>query len=367
MNTANRWLLFGALIAGLVHGRSPLQAQPAGEPAPTGEAPAESDDEVEAEDSNKPWSRGVSLEERKAARALFLEGNRLSRIPLYAKAVDQYLAALAKWKHPAFYFNMAIAQLNLGKEVEAHESLLQALAYGAAPLGPERFQEAQKQLQEVRQQIGQIRITCQTPGVEVTLDGATVFIGPGSYQGWVKARAHEITAKKAGYLTESRRLIVAADKLQEVELKLVTLGQATDASRRWAAWKPWAVVAAGGLIAAGGGGLHALSARNFSDYDAKVSSLPCASSSEMRPQVGCSSEDIGPALGAQLTRARRQQMIAVGSYIAGGAVVATGIVLLYMNRPRAAEQATPSTPTGGVAIAPVVSADMLGITLSVSH
>jgi hypothetical protein len=31
---------------------------------------------------------------------------------------------------------------------------------------------------------------------------------------------------------------VAAGELRDVELELVTLIQATDATRRWAAWKP---------------------------------------------------------------------------------------------------------------------------------
>lgn len=382
MKTVPSWIFLGVLLIGLVHERAPLRAQPAdkdtpadrapaapkGLAEPTTDAPAQSDDDpiVTDDDDNKPWSQGVSAENRKAARKLFLEGNRLFRVPLFAKAAEQYMAALGKWKHPAFYFNLALAQLNLGKEVDARESLEQALQYGEAPLGAEQFHEAQKQLKEVRRQLGQIRVTCRTPGAEVTMDGMTLFIGPGSYQGWTKAKTHELTAKKAGYLSEAQRVTVSSEGLRDVELKLVTLSQATDASRRWAAWKPWAVVAAGGLIAAGGGGLHALAARSFDDYDKEVSRL-CSTPAGDPPRVGCTQDEIDPELAVQLQRARRQQVIAVSSYVVGGSLVATGIVLLYMNRPRIAEQAGSSLSAGGVELTPVVSTDMLGLQLSMSH
>src|SRR5690606_13655211 len=123
--------------------------------------------------------------------------------------------------------------------------------------------------------------------------------------------------------------------LLDVDLSLLTLSQATDASRRWAVWKPWAVVAAGGAIAVAGGGLHALAARTFTGYDDRVTNLMCAMPSGDPPRIpGCTEGDIGPGLSSQRRRAERQQRIAVGSYIVGSSLIATGIVLLYMNRPR---------------------------------
>jgi tetratricopeptide (TPR) repeat protein len=228
------------IIAGLIQAPSPLRAQPAGAPpgdpsTPTGNEPGPDDDEpVVIDDPDKPWTQGVSAEDRQAARELFLEGNRRFRIPLFAKAAEKYAAALARWKHPAFYFNLAVAQLNLGEDVEARENLERALEYGEEPLGAEQFQEAQRQLREVERQLGRIRVSCPTQGAEVTLDGVKLLTGPGSYEGWAKATPHEITAKKAGYLSEARQVAVTSGQLLEVELKLITLSEATDASRRWA-------------------------------------------------------------------------------------------------------------------------------------
>jgi tetratricopeptide (TPR) repeat protein len=402
VKTANRWLLPGATIAGLICSHAPLRAQPAGAPDPAddrttqvGGAPAQAGDTptpaggapiptggapivtgdmptptggapIATGEPDQPWNRGVSAESRWTARERFLEGNRLFRIPLFAKAAEQYAVALGQWKHPAFYFNLALAQLNLGKEVEAHESLQHALAYGEAPLGAEQFREAQKQLQEVERQLGQIRVTCQTPGAEVTLDGVTLFIGPGSYRGWVKAKAHELTAKQAGYLSEARRVTVSSGQLQDIELKLITLSEATDISRRWAAWKPWAVIAAGGAIAATGGALHALSARNFNDYDEEFLGLSCVTDPDPA-SPGCTKDEVPSDLNDQLILARREQAIAVGGYIVGGSLIAAGVVLLYMNQPRMAEQRVGSPSARSVAVVPTVSRDLLGILVNVSH
>ena len=320
-----------------------------------------------SDDADTPWSYGVSVEVRGSARKLFLEGNRLFRVPLFARAAEQYTAALSQWKHPAFYFNLALAQINLGKEIEARESLEHALAHGQDPLGKEQFKEAQKQLEEVNRQLGRIHVICHTPGAEVTLDGVTLFIGPGNYEGWVKAKTHEITAKKTGYLSEARRVTVSSGQFQDIELKLLTLNQVTDASRRWAAWKPWVVIVTGGAIAAAGGVLHARAAQNFNDYDRRFLGLGCASPSKERLTPGCRGGEINVELRDQLLLARREQSIAVSAYIAGGSLITVGVALLYLNRPRLLEQEASRSTNRQVVVLPKIAADMFGVQVSVAH
>jgi tetratricopeptide (TPR) repeat protein len=312
---------------------------------------------------DKPWNRGVPTGRREAARALFLEGNRLFKVPLFSRAAESYAAALEQWNHPAFHFNLAIAQLNLGLEVEARDNLEQALKHGEEPLGAAQYAEAKKQLEEVEHQLGRLRIRCVTPGAEVTLDGATLFTGPGSHAGWTKPKVHEITAKRDGYLSEARRVTIAPGQVQELELNLITLSEAADKGRRWATWKPWTVVAAGAAIAAAGGVFHALSSRSFNAYDDGFVQLPCSTMPD--PQSpGCARDKIPAALNAQLNAARRDQAIAVGGYVAGGAVITAGVVLLYLNRPRLIEQ---RGATRSVAVVPTVSGDTIGILLHVSE
>jgi hypothetical protein len=346
VKTANVSRFLGLIVCGLVATRTPLHAQPVDAPNIAG-----SDD--------MPWNKGVTEKTRTAARDAFLEGNRLFKIPLFSRAVEKYNEALDRWKHPAFYFNLAIAQINLGQYLEARENLEQALKYGAEPLRMDRFEEAKKQLIEVQRHLGRIRVSCSTPGAEITLDGVALLTGPGAHEVWVTARAHEVTARKPEYGTQARHVTVAPGALATVDLSLHKLIE----DRPWATWKPWAVVGAGVGIAAASGVLHALSARDFNAYDSGFLKLSCAG-------TGCTAQaiDLGdPHLSSRLSRARLEQKIAVGGYIAGGAAIAAGVALLYLNRPHLMEREDASPSAAGVALVPVVSADMLGVLVTVSH
>src|SRR4029079_3372530 len=156
--------------------------------------------------------------------------------------------------------------------LEAREDLEQAMKYGPAPLRADRFEAAKKQLVEVERHLGRIRVSCPTPGAEVTLDAVTLFTGPGEREVWVTARAHEVTAKKPEYAPQARRVTAAPGAQESVELSLRKLVE----DRPWATWKPWAVVGAGAAVAAASGVVHAFSARKFHDYDNKFLALPCA-------------------------------------------------------------------------------------------
>jgi hypothetical protein len=68
-----------------------------------------------------------------------------------------------------------------------------------------------------------------------------------------------------------------------------------------------------------------------------------------------------------LSRARLEQKIAVGGYIAGGAALAAGVVLVYLNRPHLTEHEGTDPHATGIAVFPMVSADMLGALVTVSH
>jgi hypothetical protein len=78
--------------------------------------------------------------------------------------------------------------------------------------------------------------------------------------------------------------------------------------------------------------LHALSAKSFNDYDRKLTSLDCGMG--VYPP-GCSEGD--PRL-PNLRRARREQAVAMGGYVVGGLLIATGATLLYLNQPRSIER-----------------------------
>jgi hypothetical protein len=341
----------GLVVCGLIAGRAPLHAQPVD--AQPVDAPNIAGDE------NMPWNKGITEETRTAAREVFLEGNRLFKIPLFSQAVEKYNEALGKWKHPAFYFNLAITEINLSQYLEARADLEEAMRYGPDPLRADRFQEAKKQLVEVERHLGRLRVSCSTLGAEVTLDGVTLFTGPGTREIWVKPQAHEVTGRKPAYSTQAKRMTVAAGTVSTIQFSLRKLVE----DRPWAEWKPWAVVGVGAAIVAGGGVLHAFSKRDFNAYDSGFGELDCAA-------MGCTQQQIDmdmkrPHLNALLSRARLEQGIAVGGYVAGGAVIAAGVVLLYVNRPHVVEREDENPSAMGPIMVPVVSPDMLGVLVTV--
>jgi hypothetical protein len=146
---------------------------------------------------------------------------------------------------------------------------------------------------------------------------------------------------------------VAPGAQEAVELSLRKLVE----DRPWATWKPWAVVGAGVAVAAASGVVHGLSEHDFSSFDSGFAKLPCAA-------MGCKQDQIDSQLNARLNRARLEQRIAVGGYLAGGALIAAGAVLVYMNRPHLMERED-ANPGGGVSVVPVVSSDMLGVAVTV--
>lgn len=303
-----------------------------------------------------PWNRGIGQDTRIAAREAFLEGNRLFKIPLFSRAAEKYLEAIDKWKHPAFYFNLAIAEINLGQYLEARDSLERALKYGADPLRADRFQEAKKQLVDVEHHLARIRVDCQTPGAEVTLDGATLFTGPGKREVWVTVHAHEIAAKRSQYATAAKRVAVAAGGEETVSLSLRKLVE----DRPWSTWKPWVVVGAGVAVAGAAGVLQALSSRDFNNYDSRFGKLACSA-------MGCTEQQIAqddPTLTKLLDHARLEKRLAIGGYIAGGAAIAAGAVLVYLNRPHLLTEDV-NQNAAGIAVVPVVSPDTIGIQVMV--
>jgi tetratricopeptide (TPR) repeat protein len=223
-------------------------------------------------------------------------------IPLFSQTVEKYNDALEKWKHPAFYFNLAIAEITLGQYLEAHDHLSRAIQYRPEPLRADRFAEAKKQIVAVERHLGRIRVHCPTRHAEVTLDGITLFTGPGDRDIWVTPRAQELSTKNPEYATQAKRVPVTLGAVEATDLSLRRLVE----DRSWSVWKPWAVVVGGAVVAGASGGLHALSARNFSSFDARFGQLSCAAKGCTQQQIDTENPDLTP----KLKRARLEQRIA---------------------------------------------------------
>jgi hypothetical protein len=275
-----------------------------------------------------PWSEGVSMDKRRQAREIFLQANELALGRFFATAVSRYRDAIALWPHPAFYYNLALAQMSLDDPVSAHGSLERALEHGAEPLGPDKHSEARQYRDLLGSQLARVAIRCDVPGAQVSLDGTPIFIGPGAYEGIMRPGGYHIEASKAGHIADTRQIMLGAGRESRYELVL----QREDTERRYGMWVPWAVTGAGVAMVAAGGVFHWQAAGDFDAYDDWFAGLESC-------EEGCRPEELKEVEGFDEYEGRRKsaetrRAMAGLSYGVGAAAVITGGLLLYLNRER---------------------------------
>jgi len=270
------------------------------------------------------WSKGVPEEARRAADALFQEGNALLRESICISAADKYRAALARWDHPNIHYNLALALMNLDQPVETYQHLVAAMKYGPEPLQKERFEHAKNYRTLLEKQLARVTVRCDVPGASVEMNGRSLFAPPGEYEGLVRAGQHTIVARGDGFVTNQSVRLLEGGQTAVIDLKLKTMDELTQYRRRWPAWIPWSIVGAGAAVALAGGGLHYSALQKISSVD-RESRARCAG--------GCASE---PAdLAHDRAQAGTMQKFAFGAYGVGGAALVAGGVLAYMNGSRA--------------------------------
>lgn len=289
-------------------------------PAPVAPAapPSERPSSVVLSGDERPWARGVSQQKQQAAIDLFLEANSLLKESIFLKAAEKYRAALTHWDHPAIHYNLALALLNLDQPIEVHEHLTSAMRFGAAPLDAEKLENARAYKSLVEKQLARVEISCETPGASVVMDGRPLFVGPGRFEGWVRAGPHTLLATGEGFLTNDQSRTFSPGERAVVELKLFTSDDLIQYRRKWSAWKPWAVVGAGVALAAGGTLMHLTARDDYAKFDTAIAA--CG---------GCVPES---SVAGQRTRGDTLQTGAFVGYGLGGAALVTGAVLVYLNR-----------------------------------
>lgn len=299
----------------------------------------------------KPWSQGVPMERRAEAREHFQEGNRLVQVPLFANAAEKYKQAIEIWPHPAFFYNLTIAQINLVQPVEAYGSIQRALAYEGDGLGEDKLRQAREYERLLSEQLGHVDIACDEPDAELRLDGRVVFVGPGRYRGVVLPGEHQLVAEKAGYVTETRMLVLSPGQrvAERIEMRR-PLRPVTE--RYMPAWIPWATLGASAAVIAGG-----RLVQNRADERAAAFNEVF---DELCPR-GCN-EEATVIVAPQLADAEGRQRNALRLYVAGAAMAATSVALLYINRERVVQRAEPDER---ISLEPVLDRGTRGVRVRV--
>lgn len=303
------------------------------------------------------WSHGVPAESRRAAEVLFKEGNALLKESIVGSAALKYREALGHWDHPNIHYNLALALMVLDQPVETHEHLLAAMKYGPEPLAKERFEHARNYLALLEKQLARVKVRCDVEGAQVALDGKPLFTPPGEYDGLVRAGRHTVVASKEGFVTNQSVRTLEGGTASLIHLPLMTMAELTTTRRRWSTWMPWSVVGAGAAVALAGGWLQ---------YDAgqKVDWVDRESVARCPVPGGCASE---PAdLASARSRADTLRSASIGAYAVGGAAVAAGAVLLFLNRGQTSvlryEDAPGAPPpVAALEVAPLLDPDRPGL------
>ncbi|OJT26638.1 hypothetical protein BO221_00930 [Archangium sp. Cb G35] len=327
---------------------APVESAPAS-PDLTPPAPAPQPQAATAPEpaGERPWAKGVSPEQQKAAMALFQSANALLKESVFVQAVEKYRQALDAWPHPAIHYNLALALMNLDQPVEVHEQLVAALRFGPAPLETEKYEYARNYKTLMERQLARVDISCDTPGTTVTMDGQTLFVAPGKYSGLVRPGAHSIVASKEGFLPTDQSRTLLPGETATLQLKMFTSEDLIEYRRKWAAWMPWAVMGAGVAVGAGSGWLHLQARDNLRALDAGVTQ--------------CGGCFLTPTLDATLNRGNTYQALAMGGYAVGGAALITGVVLVFINQPQPFQIDPNQKKVETVSVAPLVGGGTGGI------
>jgi len=296
---------------------------------------------------DRPWAKGISQDQQRAAVALFEAGNGLLKESIFLKAVENYRKALALWDHPGIHYNLALALLNLDQPIEVHEHLIAAMAYGPEPLENEKFEYARNYKTLVEKQLARVEITCDSPGAVVTMDGQKLFVAPGRYAGMVRPGAHSILATREGYVPSDMSRTILPGETTKLDLKLYTNDDLIQYRRRWPAATPWLVVGAGVAMAAGSGWMHMQARDNLGTFDRGI--------------VACGGCLLTPNLADTLNRGKTLQTAAIGGYALGGAALVTGAVLVYLNQPEPYRVDPKDKQLEVVGISPVLSGETRGV------
>lgn len=271
----------------------------------------------------RPWAEGVSAEHQEQALALFQEGNGLFEHSQYSAALTQYRKALELWDHPAIRYNAAVALINLDKPLTAYDDLEAALRFGEAPFPVETFRQAQLYRRLIAGQFAELEVSCEEEGAEVTLDGEWLLMGPGQTKRRLVPGRHQLVARKAGLQTVTAVVQLEAGTSRRESIRPLPLPeQEVKWSRRWPVTMPWVVLGGGAALALSGLPLMMASRGGFDRYDSDLSRL-CPS--------GCTTQNIPSSLQATYQQARAENGAAIGLFAAGGAALATGVVLISMN------------------------------------
>ncbi len=293
---------------------------------------------------DKPWYQQSSTDSRRRAQVLFEQAVAKHRKLLRGDARELYEQALALWDNPDIRWNLALVLEDMGEYLLAHQQLGSMLRWEAV-LCARQLREVQDRMQALEtRHLGWVEAHGEEAGAEIKLDDQPWPLVAGSRDTLVNPGEHYVSASKPGFFPVTIRMPVTMGVRTHVTLEMDA--DRLVETRRWRSWKPWLVIASGVAVTGIGAGLEW---RASADRSTAAHDLSSSCGGPSCPAVHAP-ESYG--------RAVIEYRAAIGAFGVGGAAVAVGLMLVWLNHPtwHRSEPRARSTPT----FTPILSPERAG-------
>ncbi len=290
---------------------------------------------------------------REAASAYYARGIDLANQGLYEAALEQFNNAYIKSPHFAVLYNIGQTQMALGRPLEAISALSKYLRDGAEQVPLSRRDQVQAQINLLEARIAELTIVTDTPGAKVHVDGREIGTAPLFQPIRLAAGPHTITATLANGAEVTRTVLLGEAERQRVQLELAAVapkrapppgptvvaeGPTTLLSQPAAPAAPPAprgetmrrasyILAGAGVLAGGAAlGVYLLNRDTFADWQAANDRLKQQNPGTVAYQMqAMETNDLASSL-------KTANNAILGLSILGGALVAAGVTLFFVDR-----------------------------------
>jgi hypothetical protein len=157
------------------------------------------------------------------AQALLKEGSALYKQADFSAALKKFEAAYALYPSPKLQFNIAQADRELGRIVEAVEAF-ETFLVQAPDAAPPIVAEARQSLAELKPKLAQVRIDTAA-GAQIEVDDRAVGFTPLARIIWVLPGRHRVAIKHPNYAPSSLEVAVSAGEIRTVAPQLLPAGR----------------------------------------------------------------------------------------------------------------------------------------------
>jgi tetratricopeptide (TPR) repeat protein len=288
---------------------------------------------------------------REAAAAHYARGIDLANQGLYEAALEQFNNAYVKSPHFAVLYNIGQAQIALGRPLDAITALSKYLRDGAEQVPLSRREQVQAQINLLESRIAELTIAADTTGAVIRVDGREVGRAPLFQPIRLAAGPHTVTATLANGAEVTRSVVLGEAERQRLQIDLAAvapkpapppapsvvteaptlLSQAAPPEPprpRGETMRRASYILAGAGVLAGGAalGVYLANRDTFADWQAGSERLQKLSQGTATYQMQATKNN---ELASSLTTANHTIL---GLSVAGGALVAAGATLFFVDR-----------------------------------